>query len=44
MPRWLVPLLPGGAPAYKVESADGVFQIREDAPMRRPLPDLHKTP
>jgi hypothetical protein len=29
---------------YKVESADGVFQIREDAPTPRLLPGLHKTP
>jgi hypothetical protein len=29
---------------YKAESADGAFQIREDAPMPRTLPRLHKTP
>jgi hypothetical protein len=29
---------------YKVESSDGVFQVREDAPTRRTLPSLHKTP
>jgi hypothetical protein len=28
---------------YKVESADGVFQIRENAPAPRLLPGLHKT-
>ena len=29
---------------YKVESADGVFQIREDAPTPRTLPTLRRTP
>jgi hypothetical protein len=29
---------------YKVEGADGAFQIREDEPARRTLPGLHKTP
>ena len=29
---------------YRVESADGVFQIREDSPTPRGLPALHKTP
>jgi hypothetical protein len=29
---------------YKVESSDGVFQIREDAPTPRLLRRLHKTP
>ena len=29
---------------YKVESADGAFQIRKDAPMPRLLLGLHKTP
>jgi hypothetical protein len=29
---------------YKVESADGVFEIREDAPTPRLLPGLHRTP
>jgi hypothetical protein len=29
---------------YKVESADSAFQMREDAPMPRTLPRLHKTP
>jgi hypothetical protein len=29
---------------YKVESADGVFQIREDPPTPRLLPGLHETP
>ena len=29
---------------YKVESADGAFQIREDAPTPRLLLVLHKTP
>jgi hypothetical protein len=29
---------------YKVESADGAFQIREDAPTPRLFPGLHKTP
>jgi hypothetical protein len=28
---------------YKVESADGVFQIREDTPTPRLLAGLHKT-
>jgi hypothetical protein len=29
---------------YKVESVDGVFQIREDAPTPRTLPTLRRTP
>jgi len=29
---------------YKVENADGAFQIREDASTPRLLPGLHKTP
>jgi hypothetical protein len=29
---------------YKIESADVVFQIREDEPTRRTLPRMHKTP
>jgi hypothetical protein len=29
---------------YKVESTDGAFQIREDAPTTRTLPSLHQTP
>ncbi len=29
---------------YKVESADGMFQIREDSSIPRSLPAFHKTP
>ena len=29
---------------YRVESADGVFQIREDSPTPRSLHAFHKTP
>ena len=29
---------------YKVESTDGVFHIRDDAPKSRAVPPLHRTP